>query len=202
MKIDPRKKALQVQCVNCGYCIDSCKERFDSKNKKGKNLFYSFGLDEDKKNKVKNRPFFYKAAIALFLLLASFLIFFFKFSNYHYLNQSIFNINQNYFTRNPKMFGNKYKLIVENGSNETKRLKIKVLSSKLKLHFLTKSKFKIEPHSSLTLYPVLYILKNETKENFKKGPYPLIFQIINSKNTIISEKNTVFFITKIFNNKK
>lgn len=202
MKIDPRKKALQVQCVNCGYCIDSCKERFDSKNEKGKNLFYSFGLDEDKRNKAKNRPFFYKAAIALFLLLASFLIFFFKFSNYHYLNQSIFNINQNYFTHNPKMFGNKYKLIAENGSNETKRLKIKALSSGFKLHFLTKSEFKIEPHSSLTLYPVLYILKNETKENFKKGPYPLTFQIINSKNTIISEKNTVFFITKIFNNKK
>ncbi|MCL4321597.1 MAG: 4Fe-4S binding protein [Deltaproteobacteria bacterium] len=201
MKIDPRKKALQVQCVNCGYCIDACRERFDSKRETGKNLFYSFGLDEDKKNKSKNRPFFYKASIALFLLIGSFIIFLAKFSNYHYLNQSIFNMNQAFIVNN-KMIANKYKLIVENASDKSKKLKIKLVNSELNLHFFSSDHFEIKPHNSLTLYPVLYIVNKKNSKNFKKGPYPVVFQIVNSKNAVVSAKNTIFFITKKFNNKK
>ncbi|MHB8232571.1 MAG: 4Fe-4S binding protein [bacterium] len=201
MKIDPRKKALQIQCVNCGYCIDACREKFNSKNETGKNLFYSFGLDEDKKNKSKNRPFFYKASISLFLLLGSFVIFIAKFSNEHYLNQSVFNLNQSFIVNN-KMIANRYKLIVENGADKSKTLKIKALNPNLKLHFFSGNRFEIKRHNSLTLYPVLYVVNKKNLKNFKNGPYPVVFQILNSKNKVVSAKNTVFFITKKFNNKK
>jgi|GEM_PF-3292504 len=199
MKIDPRKKALQIQCVNCGYCIDACRERFNSKNEDGKNLCYSFGLEEDKKNKAKNRPFFYKVAIALFLLIGSFVVFIAKFSDYHYLNQSLFNINQA-FISNDKIIANKYKLIAENASDKTKRLTIKVINpnAKLRLHFFSSSSFIIKPHGSITIYPVLYVNNKPNEKKLKTGPYPIEFQIINLKGKAVSAKKTVFFITKQF----
>lgn len=199
MKIDPRKKALQIQCVNCGYCIDACGERFDSKNETGKNLFYSFGLDEDKKNKAKNRSFLYKVSIVLFLLAGSFVIFLYKFSNEHYLNQSVFNINQAFIV-NDKIVANRYKVIVENGADKSKILKIKALNPNLKLHFFSSNRFEVKPRSSLTLYPVLYVNINSknSRENFKNKPYPVVFYISDSKNDILSAKKTVFFVTKTY----
>ncbi|MHB1660744.1 MAG: 4Fe-4S binding protein [bacterium] len=223
MKIDPRKKALQIQCVNCGYCIDACRERFKSEHEAGKNaiqpwyecpycgqifyseneaeanLCYSFGLREDKKNKSKNRQFFYKAFIALFLLAGSFVIFLFKFSNYHYLNQSVFNINQAFIVNN-KMVANRYKVIVENASDKLKTLKIKAENPNLKLHFFSSRYFKIKPHSSLTLYPILYINidRKNSGENFKNRPYPVVFKILDSKNYVLSAKKTVFFANETY----
>ena len=196
MKIDPRKKALQIQCVNCGYCIDACREKFGSRNEEGKNLFYSFGLEEDKKNQAKNRPFFYKVSIALFLLIGSFVIFIAKFSNYNYLNQSIFNINQA-FISNDKIIANKYKIIVENASDKTRHLTLKAVSKELKLRFFSGSSMDIEPHESVTAYPVLYIRNGGNAEKkLKIGPYPVDFRILNSKGKTVSSKKTVFFITK------
>ena len=196
MKIDPRKKVLQIQCVNCGYCIDACVERFDSKNEEGKNLRYSFGSEEDKKNQAKNRPFFYKVAIALFLLIGSFVIFIAKFSNYRYLNQSIFNINQA-FISNDKIIANKYKLIIENASDKTRSMTLKAVSPDLKLYFLSSGSLNIKSHRSITTYPVLYIHNGRNmKKKLKIGPYPVEFQILDSKGKAVSIKKTIFFITK------
>ncbi len=196
MKIDPRKKALQIQCVNCGYCIDACRERFDSKNEEGENICYSFGLEEDKKNQTKNRPFFYKVSIALFLLIGSFVIFIAKFSSYHYLNQSIFNVNQAFIPSN-KIIANKYKLIVENASDKTRRLTLKAVNPDLKLNFFSGRLVNIKPHESITAYPVLYINNGRNVEKkLKIGPYPVEFQILNSRGKVVSIKKTVFFITK------